>query len=165
MDVNEEIIKEWLHLCKKQFTIENICFKIVGPKGGSNYSDIDLLATDGKGNFYDYEVKWRSVYSVGATDKETIGAYINQMTRRERLKKIQEIIGDKPVKRIFITTKVHFGKSLKKRQSIEQEFRLANIKIMYFDDIIKELTSFVSTLGRYNSPILQTIRILRLFDE
>lgn len=26
-DVNEQIVKEWLHLCKEQFTIENIKFR------------------------------------------------------------------------------------------------------------------------------------------
>ena len=88
MDVNEEIVKEWLHICKKQFTLENIRFKVYGSKGGSNYSDIDILAVDKDGNYYDYEIKWRSVYSLGATDKESIDAFIKQVLRKERIEKI-----------------------------------------------------------------------------
>ena len=81
MDANEEIIREWLHLCKKQFTIDNISFKVFGPKGGSNYSNIDFFAVDNEGNYYDYEVKWRSIYSLGATNKETTEAFLEQVFR------------------------------------------------------------------------------------
>ena len=95
MDVNEEIVREWLQLCKKQFTIDNISFKVSGPKGGSNYSNIDLLAIDTEGNYYDYEVKWRSTNSIGATDKETVEGFLEQLFRNERIDTIKSIIGNK----------------------------------------------------------------------
>lgn len=158
MDVNEEIVVKWLNLCKRQFTIENITFVVP-----YNYSDIDILATDKYGNYYDYEVKWRSAASVGATNKEKISALINQMTRKERQEKIREIIGDKKYKRIFITTKQFFG-SEKKREVIETEFAKNNIEVIYFEEIIKELVGKIKIKGRYDSPILQTIRMLKYFD-
>lgn len=99
-DVNEEIVVKWLNLCKKQFTIGNIVFKV--PR---NYSDIDILAVDSEGHYYDYEIKWRSAWSIGATDKETIGNLIYQMKRIERVEKIRRITGEKDYKKIFITTK------------------------------------------------------------
>jgi hypothetical protein len=46
-----------LHIHKKQFTLENIRFKVYGSKGGSNYSDIDILTVDKDENFYDYKIK------------------------------------------------------------------------------------------------------------
>ena len=115
MDVNEIIVEEWLRLCENQFTITNIPFKVFGPKGGSNYSNIDIFAVDRKGNFYDYEIKWRRIYSLGATDKETVESLIKQLKRRERVSRIRELIGQKPYKKILITTKVFFGKKKEKR--------------------------------------------------
>ena len=163
MDVNEEIVKEWLHICKKQFTLESIRFKVYGPKGGSNYSDIDILAVDKGGNYYDYEIKWRSAYSLRATDKKNIGAFIKQVLRKERIEKIKEIIGNKPCKHIFVTTKQLFGRSKTKRGMITKEFSKRNITTIFFEDIIKELVSQIEVKGRYDSPILQTIRMLKYF--
>lgn len=164
MDVNEKIINEWLHLCKNQFTITNIPFKVFGPKGGSNYSNIDVLAVDKSGNFYDYEIKWRSVYSVGATDKETIESFIKQMKRKARVKKIKEIIGNKSYKKIFITTKVCLGNREEMRGKRIKEFKKNKIDVLFFDDIIPELVREINILGRYDSQILQIIRMLKQFD-
>jgi len=163
MDVNEEIVKEWLHICKNQFTLDSIRFKVYGPKGGSNYSDIDILAVDRDGNYYDYEIKWRSVYSLNATDKETLDAFINQVIRKERIEKIKEIIGNNPCKHIFVTTHQLFGRSDEKRQSIVKEFNERGIEVLFFEDIIKELVNEVKVKGRHDSPILQTIRMLKYY--
>jgi len=162
-DVNEEIITEWLHLCKRQFTIDNIKFKVYGPKGGSNYSDVDILTVDKDGKYYDYEVKWRSKFSLGATNKETVSAFINQMLRKERVETIKKIIGNKSYQKVFITTYSLFGRSEEKRKKIEGEFNKNKIKIKYFEDIIPELVDKIETIGRYDSPILQTIRMLKYF--
>ena len=165
MDVNEEIAKEWLHLCKKQFTLDNIPFKVYGPKGGSNYSNIDLLAVDSENNYYDYEVKWRSVYSLSASDKETPEGFLHQMTRPERIEKIREIIGERSYKKILITTHHHFGKTEKKKNEFINFFNKHQIEVIFFEDIINELINQIKTNGRYDSPVLQVIRILKLFNK
>lgn len=159
VDVNEVIVKNWLQLCKNQFTLENISYVVP-----HNYSDIDILAVDKNGVYYNYEIKWRSVYSIGATDKETVQAYIKQLTRPERMEKIKQIIGHTTVKNIFVTTKVHFGKSETKRKGIEEQFNVAGISILYFSDILNELVSKISTSGRYDSEVLQTIRMLKFYN-
>jgi len=165
MDVNEEVVKQWLHICKKQFTIENIRFKVYGSKGVSNYSDIDILSVDVDGNYYDYEIKWRSVYSIGATDKEELGSLIHKMLRTERIEEIKKIIGDKPYKKIFITTKQMFGKTVKKRNHFIREFKKKGIEIKFFEDIISELVGKIDLKGRYDSQITQTIRVMKYFKE
>ena len=164
MDVNEEIIKEWLHLCKGQFTIENITFKVYGKKGGSNYSNIDLLAVDKNGIYYDYEIKWRSVYSLSVTDKETPKAFINQLKRKERIELIKKLIGKKKYKKVFVTTYTLFGKSLKKREDFIRLFKKEGIEVLFFEDIISELVKKIEIKGRYDSPVLQTIRMLKFFN-
>jgi len=161
MDVNEKIITEWLYLCKNQFTIANIPFKVFGSKGGSNYSNIDILATDKNNNFYDYEIKWRAVAGIGATDNETVDSLIRQMTRRERIIKIKEIIGSKHYQKILVTTKTFFGRNEETRLNYIKMFNRKKIDVLFFDDIIQELVSKVNVLGRYDSQVLQIIRMLK----
>ncbi len=164
MNANEEIVKEWLHICKKQFTLENIRFKINNQKKGSNYSDIDILSVDKNGNFYDYEIKWRSTYSLGATDKETVDSFIDQILKRERIEKIKDIIGNKQCKHIFVTTKIALGKNDEKRNLIIEKFNKRNIEVIFFEDIINELIENVKTKGFCDSPVLQIIRILKFYE-
>lgn len=163
-DVNEEIIKQWLHICKKQFTLDDVRFKVFGSKGGSNYSNIDLLAVDADGIYYDYEIKWRSVYSLGATDKETTEAFLHQLLRKERVEVIKKIIGNKPYKKRFITTFQLFGRSEEKRDTFIKTFKTHGIDVLFFEDIIKELIETIDVKGRYDSEVLQTIRMIKYFD-
>ena len=164
MDTNEQIVKEWLHICKKQFTIENIKFKVCGESGGCNYSDIDILAVDKDGNFYDYEIKWRSTYSLNATSKEKIDNIIKQILRKERLEKIKEFTGDKESFHRLVITRKFFGSNNEKIESIKSKLRENNIEIIFFEDAIRDLISKIEIKGRWDSPILQTIRILKYFN-
>lgn len=164
MDVNEEIVRTWLQLCKNQFTMDDITFKVYrkkSGKGGGGHSNIDILAVDNKGIYYDYEVKWRSRQSIGATSRETPEALIAQMINKERDKKIKSITGRKSCKKIFITTHIFFRK---RKEEMEIMFKDRGIKVLYFEDIIPELINTVNKKGRYDSPILQTIRMLKHFD-
>ena len=164
MEVNEVIIREWLNLCRKQFTIADISFKVWGPKGGSNYSNVDIFAVDAKGKFFDYEVKWRSIYSLSATDREKPGNLVRQMTRKEWVEAIQKIIGTRRYEKVLITTRVFFGKSEEKNQKMAKYFAKKEIDLVFFEDVIKELVDHINIKGRYNSPVLQTIRILKMFS-
>jgi len=164
MDTNEKIIEEWLRLCKHQFTIVNIPFKVFGLKGGSNYSNIDIFSVDIDGNFYDYEVKFRSEYSIGATDKETIDSLIFQLSRKERVEKIFEIIGNKKYKKILITTRIMFGKKQEKIDNFLSIFRKNNIEIIFFEDVINDLIKSVNLKGRYDSQMLQIIRLFKKYN-
>jgi len=164
MNVNEEIVKEWLHLCKNHFTIDDINFKVYGKKGGSNYSNIDILAVDNKGNYYDYEIKWRSVYTIATADKEMMNRLLKQLTRKERIEKIKGIIGNKKYSKILITSIIFLGKSKKKRTIHEKFFRENNIEVVYFEDIITDLIRKIDRKGRYDSILLQIIRILKIYN-
>ena len=142
MNVNEEIVEKWLNVCKNQFTISNIRFKVVGEKGGSNYSDIDILAVDPNGIYHDYEVKWRSAASLtkGVID-DRLDKIFNQILRKERADKISEIIGESKYHQYFIITRQYFGKTEAKREFFVKEFQKRNIGILYFEDILKERIS------------------------
>ena len=161
MDTNEKIIEEWLRLCRNQFTITNIPFKVFGPKGGSNYSNIDILSVDTKGNFYDYEVKFRSEYLISATD---VKEYIEQLNRKERAEKIFQIIGKIKYKKIFIATKIMFGKKQEKINDFLLIFKKENIEVLFFEDVIADLIKAVNLKGRYDSQMLQIIRLLKKYS-
>ena len=162
MDVNEQIVKEWLCLCKKQFAIENVLFKV--PR---NYSDIDILAMDKKGDIFDYEIKWRSAWKM---DQEFIDKICSDFDRPERIKKIEDIIGKSKRNKILITTKFTLGQTLKKKQETENFsknksfFEKNKIEVIFFEDILKELIGEIDKNGRYNTPISQTIRMLKYFE-
>ena len=64
MDVNEEIVIQYIKLIKKWFYMTDISFEVP-----HNYSNIDLLAYDPENNkYYDIEVKYRSAFSLTLKD-------------------------------------------------------------------------------------------------
>jgi len=166
MEVNEEIIEQYLKL-KKFFYIHDIKFKVYGKKGGMNYSNIDFLAKDKKGNLYDIEVKYRSRYKLtkGSDDsKEWISNLVKQLKREERKEKIKEYSIKKPIK-IIVSTYECFGRKKEARQGIEEmiknKLKGLQVEFWYFDEIIGYLKKSVDKYGRYDSPILQMIRLLK----
>lgn len=173
-DVNEEIISQYLKVVKKWFYATDISFKVI--RGNSN---IDILAFDPLNNkYYDIEVKFRSAYTISANPKETTDTSKNSVswfTRQfsiypERELKIKEFTNkQKPIK-VLVTTKQLFGKSKNKQQQLEILFKremskngFKNSEIWYFDDIIKELYDSIDLKGRYNTELLQTIRMIKTY--
>ncbi len=165
MEVNEEIIEQYLKL-KKFFYIHDIKFKVWGNKGGSNYSNIDFLALNDQGNFYDIEVKFRSKYKLtfgSKASEEWIVNLAEQLTRKERNEEIKKYSNKKPIK-VIISTHICFGKKSEKRKAIEDKVRAKvkgyDLEFWYFEDIIQLLRKETGPHGRYDSPILQMIRLL-----
>ena len=166
MEVNEEIIEQYLKL-NKFFYIHDIKFKVYGKKRGMNYSNIDFLAKDQKGTLYDIEVKFRSRYRLtkGSKDsKKWINNLVNQLKREERTERIKEYSNKKPIK-VVISTYECFGRKKETREDIENMIKKSlkgfKVRFWYFDQIIEHLKKSVAPHGRYDSPILQMIRLLK----
>jgi len=65
-EVNEEILEQYLKIVKGWFYIGDIPFTVP-----YNYSNIDVLGYDPTENqYYDFEVKFRSAYSLTNNDKD-----------------------------------------------------------------------------------------------
>lgn len=172
-DVNEEIITQYLKIVKRWFYVTDISFKV--NRGNSN---IDILAFDPfKSKYYDIEVKFRSRYTISAKPKEKTDTSMNSMTwfirqfsiYPERDSTIKKYTNTKPIK-ILVTTKQLLGMSEKKRQQLETTFKkemedkgFKESAIWYFDDIIKELYNRIEICGRYNTELLQTIRMIKTY--
>ncbi len=168
MEVNEQIIEQYLKLIKNWFYITDISFKVP-----HNYSNIDLLAYNPKEDkYYDFEVKFRSAYTVSLKNLEIdidFNNYINQITKNERHFKIKSIIGEKEIIKIFVTTQKLFGKSTLKRNQVEQLFKKRinelgfECEVWYFENIILELYNHTEKNGRYNTELMQTIRLIKTY--
>lgn len=168
MDVNEQIIEQYLKSVKKWFYMTDIAFKVP-----HNYSNIDLLAYDPQNDrFYDFEVKFRSAFTISQVDLGNdlnFNKFINQFIKPERDEAIKGIVGEKPVTKVFVTTHKLFGVSDIKKDKMEKEFknRISSYgfecEIWYFDDIIPELYKQTEKTGRYNSELMQTIRLIKTY--
>ena len=158
MDVNEEIVKEYFEL------VEN-CIVRASIEYGRYHSAIDLLAVDKIGNVKDIEVKWKSRIVIEDSDKKQNGYYhiINQLKNKKRDEIIKELIGKLPTEKILVTTKHFFSKS--KLEYWKNRFKEQNIQVLFFDDIIPKLVKEIKTKGKYDSPVLQTIRMLKYFNQ
>lgn len=157
MDVNEEIAKEYYEL------VEN-CFVRSGIEYGNYHSAIDLLVINKKGEVIDIEVKWKSRIKICDSDKKQNGFkhFVNQLNNRERDEKIFNLTGKIPDKKVFLTTKNFFGKS--KQDYWIKKFLEKNIEVVFFDDIIPKLVYIINKVGKYDSQISQTIRMLKYFN-
>jgi len=156
MDVNEEIVKAWLHNCKKQFTIENVPY----PKKGSNYGDIDILAVDANGQFYDYEIKGMFSYSL---NRSYYGWLINQIVNIERENQVRSIIGRRAYNRVFVANENFLGKR-KGNVKLHHFLKKHGIVVITLETVIKDLVSSATSEGpKCDSQVMQTIRWLKEF--
>jgi len=98
------------------------------------------------------------------------GAPSDRCSYRDQAK-ISEFIGRKKTIKVVVTTKKMVGKSEAKRSEMEASFRKKmkalqySSQLWYFDDMIPELVARVEVKGRYNTQLLQTIRMLKLYES
>jgi hypothetical protein len=166
-EVNEEILEQYLKVVKGWFYIGDIPFIVP-----HNYSNIDVLGYDPLNDqYYDFEVKFRSAYSL-PNDGEAIGYLVEQFKkyREQREEKLRKFIGQRETIKVIVTTWTMMGKSEKKRSEMEASFHEKmkalryKSELWYFDKMIPELKSLVEVKGRYNTQLLQTIRMLKLYE-
>src|SRR5882724_12464744 len=126
-DVNEEIVAQYLKLVRKWFCVSDISFVVPG-----NYSNIDLLGFDpSTGRYYDIEVKYRSAYSISATNrkgkdtsKEAVEWLIEGFTSyKGREQAVRKFTNNRPSTKILVTTRRLLGKRDGKRQKLESAFK------------------------------------------
>jgi len=175
-DVNEEIVAQYLKLVKKWLYAVDISFVVP-----QNYSNVDILSFDpASGKYYDIEVKYRSAYTVAATDRtgkdisaSSVQWLVEQFTAwPERDKVIKQYTGSRSTTKVLVTTKQMMGKMVAKRHKLEAAFKKGLAKagfreseVWYFDEMIPEIVDQVRMEGRYNTELLQTIRMLKVYGN
>jgi hypothetical protein len=174
-DVNEEIVAQYLKLVRGWFYVPDISFAVP-----YNYSNVDLLAFDPNSDrYYDIEVKYRSKYTIAATDRKgndksakSVAWLVEEFTahRKERERAIERYTHKHKSTKVLVTTKQMMGKTPAKRERLESAFLLGLAKVgfndaevWYFDDMIPKIVECVGEAGRYDTELLQTIRMLKVF--
>ncbi|MHA1863490.1 MAG: hypothetical protein ACTSWA_06955, partial [Candidatus Thorarchaeota archaeon] len=82
--IGEDVVRVWIQFCEKQFVMMNVPYPYKSRENKKMTREIDLLATDGKNRFADYEVKWRTTDWIGASKSERIPALIEQLKNKYR---------------------------------------------------------------------------------
>src|SRR6266581_7025996 len=103
MEVNEEIIEQYLKFVKHWFYISDISFRVPG-----NFSNIDLLAFDpASGDYYDIEVKYRSVVALTARNRSgrnvarsSMHKLVSQFTSKHRKTTVSQYTNGAAAKKI-----------------------------------------------------------------
>lgn len=159
-------MEQYLKVVKRWFYIGDIPFAVP-----HNYSNIDVLGYDPIANkYYDFEVKFRSAASF-TNNAESVDYLVGQFEKykTEREAKLRQFIGRKRTIKVVVTTRKFFGNSESKRSAMERTFHEHmkalgyKSKLWYFDDMIPELMEKVDIKGRYNTQLLQTIRMFKLY--
>lgn len=168
MEVNEEILEQYLKVVKKWFYIGDVPFKVP-----HNYSNIDVLGYNPKNRkYYDFEVKYRSAFSL-SNNASSIKFLCDQFKKyhKQREKKLKEFTGNNATIKVLVTTYKMLGKSSDKRKDMEKKFhkKMSSVgyksEIWYFDEMIPLLVKHVDKSGRYNTQLLQTIRMLKTYNK
>lgn len=129
------IIREWLKVVKKQFTMENIHYK-----RGDKFEDIDILALDIKGNFYEYELNLPFRDGPANSTRNDSSSMIDRLFNSDRLSKLAEYVKDTgSIEKNLILSKSALGSSQLLGQQ-EERFKSKGIKVIYFEDITAELS-------------------------
>jgi len=144
MEHAEIIVKEWLQKVRKQFTMENILYPVNSGKRGSNYSDIDILSFDAKGEFYDYEVKWSSGHVIGARPSQAATNIVKGFCDDARGEIFSQIgnSDSRNIQKVLVAPRFYFGIKEGTKMKYEQIFKEKKIDVKYFENIINQLMEY-----------------------
>jgi len=167
-DVNEEIVRQYFEL-KGYFVQTDVLY--LKPKGktgkkSSGYGDIDLIILNPKTGD-------KAIVGVSGWHRERVTpSYVEGWQGRLfshlhplALKKASEVLSStsKDFRKILVISRM--GSKEKSREMFEQKARQLGIdKIIEFPTILKELISLIKTEPSYDSEVLQTLRLLKIYD-
>ncbi len=162
MDVNEKIVICWLQKCKNIFTIDDVEYD-------KFHSSIDILGLDiNAKEILDIEVKFKARIKIDESDNKQNGyqhikKQLFSVDRQKAIKKLLLNKNDFKIVKVFITTKRFM--TVGKFDYWMQRFQKDKIRVLFFDDILKDLGLMASKLNKANDEILQTLRIYDQFRK
>jgi len=165
VDVNEEIVRKYFE-SKGFFVQTNVQYlkrKEETGKKSSGYGDIDLIVSNPK-------TGEKAVVGVSGWHTERIApSYVKDWGHRLfgflnklALEKASEVLGSKDFRRILVVSQL--GAKKDSRDKFIEEAREHGIdEVIEFPTILKELISIVETESSYDSEVLQTLRLLKVY--
>jgi Holliday junction resolvase-like predicted endonuclease len=168
-NIGENVVRVWLQFCEAQFVMMNVPYPYRSRTNKKMTREIDILATDGKDQYADYEVKWRTTDWIGASKSEKIPALIEQLINKYRNDEITRILKKsfgyvrKPfVRKVLVTPRKHFGKLVfrKRLEALES----AGIELLWFEKVLQDLALFLENAqdkGQYDPLTLGVLRMVK----
>lgn len=165
-DVNEEIVRQYFEL-KGYFVQTDVLY--LKPKGktgkkSSGYGDIDLIILNPRTGD-------KAIVGVSGWHRERVTpSYVEGWEGRLfshlhplALKKASEVLSSKDFRKILVISRM--GSKEKSRKVFEQKAYQQGIdEIIDFPTILKELIRLIKTEPSYDSEVLQTLRLLKIYD-
>lgn len=151
VEVNEEIVCKWLEEVKGFFVVTDVKYRV--PRG---WSDIDIIAYNPITNdVWVLEVKgWHT-----ETIYPSYARYVEPLNPTS-LAEIRNKLGNRKFKRVLVVSEL----SVKSRNKTLQAFKQKGIDdIVEFDKILQELIDTIDVHKSYDSEVLQTLRLLKIY--
>lgn len=165
-DVNEEIVRQYFEL-KGYFVQTDVLFlkpkKQTGKKS-SGYGDIDLIVTNPKTGD-------KAIVCVSGWHRERIvpsylessGHRLFSCFSRLALRKANQVLGTRKFRKILVVSRLGARESSKKA-FIKGAKKAGVDEVIEFSTILRELIKLVKIEPSYDSEVLQTLRLLKIFD-
>lgn len=165
VDVNEEIVRKYFEL--KGFLVQtNVQYlkrKEETGKKSSGYGDIDLIISNPK-------TGEKAVVGVSGWHTERITpSYVRDWGHRLlgflnklALKKATEVLGSEDFRKILVVSQLG-AKKESRDKFLEEAHKHGVNEVIEFPRILKELIRMVETEPSYDSEVLQTLRLLKIY--
>lgn len=165
-DVNEEIVSQYFEL-KGYFVQTDVLYLKPKEKTGkksSGYGDIDLIVTNPKtGDKAVVGVTGWHTERITPSYVEDWGDRLFSFVSPLALKKAAQVLGTRKFRKILVVSRL--GSKESSKRAFTQKAKEKGVdEIIEFPAILRELIKFIKTEPSYDSEVLQTLRLLKIYD-
>lgn len=164
-DVNEEIVRQYFEL-KGYFVQTDVLY--LKPKGktgkkSSGYGDIDLIIVHPKTGD-------KAIVGVSGWHRERItpsyvegwGGRLFSFVSPLALNRAAQVFGTQKFRKILVISQL--GSTVSSKESFLREAKKMGVdEVIEFPAILKELIKLIKTEPSYDSEVLQTLRLLKIY--
>ena len=165
VDVNEEIVRKYFEL-QGYFVQADVPYfkpKEKTGKKSSGYGDIDLIVTNPKTGD-------RAIVGVSGWHRERItpsyvegwGGRIFDFVGRLALEKAAEVLGTREFRKILVVSRLGARKDSREK-FVEKARKMGVDEVIEFPKILEELIGMIERGPSYDSEVLQTLRLLKVY--
>ena len=165
-DVNEEIVSQYFELNGFFVQTDVLYLKAKEQTGkkSSGYGDIDLIVTNPKtGDKAVVGVTGWHTERITPSYVEDWGDRLFSFVSPLALKKAAQVLGTQKFRKILVVSRL--GSKESSKRAFTQKAKEKGVdEIIEFPAILRELIKFINTEPSYDSEVLQTLRLLKIYD-
>jgi len=164
-DVNEEIVRQYFELEGYFVQTDVLYLKPKGQTGkkSSGYGDIDLIVTNPRtGDKAIVGVTGWHTERITPSYVEDWGDRLFSFVSPLALRKATHVLGTRKFKKILVVSRLG-SKEISKRIFVQKAKKRGVNEIIEFPTILKKLIKLIKTKPSYDSEVLQTLRLLKIY--